>query len=163
MSVRKGAGVTTRRKRAAHGSRSRSTRIATGALVLAGAGLTVSGVANAMDVPSGSASVSVTIGSSPSGGGLLGGSSPSGDNGGDSATPSPTATPTPPASATASGSVSPSAAPSQGQPVAQQSPPSQRLAETGGSSEVGLLAAGGAALVAGGLVFRFGPRRQRQV
>jgi LPXTG-motif cell wall-anchored protein len=42
----------------------------------------------------------------------------------------------------------------------QQSAPSQRLAETGGGDGTPLLAGGAAALVAGGLVFRFGPRRR---
>ena len=149
------------------------TRIAAGALVLSGGALTVTGVANAMSVPSGTAGVSVSASVSAGGGGLLSGlldPSASASATGTGGTPTPSASRSPkaaapaPTSANPSPSASPSAAPSgsgsSAQPVMQQSAPSQRLAETGGGNGTPLLAGGAAALIAGGLVFRFGPRRR---
>ena len=159
------------------GIRSRGVRVATAALALTGTGLLVGGVASAATTP--------TLVQSKVIGGPLGGAVTLGPTATDTATASDEATPATAASATgtaassvvgssstatatstATASATPSASgrsssaagsgSSGGGASAPQ--PRQTLAETGTDQSAPLLFAGGLTLLAGGLVFRFGPR-----
>lgn len=159
------------------GIRSRGVRVATAALALTGTGLLVGGVASAATTP--------TLVQSKVIDGPLGGAVTLDPTATDTATASDEATPATAASATgtaassvvgssstatatstATASATPSASgrsssaagsgSSGGGASAPQ--PRQTLAETGTDQSAPLLFAGGLTLLAGGLVFRFGPR-----
>ena len=176
------------------GIRSRSVRVATAALALSGAGLMITGVANAVTAPSlapgkiidgpldlpgayadpsdstaadGSSTDPGTPTTAPADPGSSAPDDPTGTPADPTTAPDPTTTPTRTAPAPSGG---PSAT---GAPAATgggtggsggdggtmvQAPARQTLAETGSDDSVPYLLAGGFTLLAGGLVFRFGPR-----
>lgn len=172
---------------------SRTVRVAAAALALSGAGLMITGVANAVTAPGlaperiiGGPQEAVQLPSAGSSSDPAGTDpAPTGDPVTDpTSVPAtvPTKDPLPPVSATATPSSPaasvPAAKPSgrgSGTPAAgsgatrtagtarsggstmSQAPAVQTLAETGNSG-VGYLVGGGVTLLAGGLVFRFGPR-----
>ena len=202
--VRRGAVVRNGHRRKPGGIRSRAARVAGAALVLAGAGLTVTGVAEAVSVPgvspnqlalplptgtyagsdtgatTGTATGTPTDASTDPGTAsatdpATGASGPTAPPTGIAPASTATATPTGPApTGTASASATAPATDSSAStasataagpaggpqtPVATQPQPRQSLAETGTDQSVPWLLAGGATLVAGGALFRFGPRR----
>jgi LPXTG-motif cell wall-anchored protein len=166
------------------GIRSRGVRVATAALALSGAGLTITGVANAVtapslapgkvidgpldvpgayaDVPTGDPAADPTTDpAAPTTVPADPGSTAPSDPGTSAAAPTTPADPGTTAPGTGGGS--PSTGPtatggSSGSGVLVQAPARQTLAETGNDDSVPFLLAGGFTLLAGGLVFRFGPR-----
>ncbi|TDU06359.1 LPXTG-motif cell wall-anchored protein [Streptomyces sp. 846.5] len=164
------------------GIRSRGVRVATAVLALTGTGLLVGGVASAATTPTlvqskviggpldgavtldptvtdstatdtATASDGATAVSTATAAATATGTAASSVVGG-SATPTATASATP--SASSSGSSAAGSGSSGGGTSAPQ--PRQMLAETGSDQSAPLLFAGGLTLLAGGLVFRFGPR-----
>ena len=165
------------------GIRSRGVRVATAALALTGTGLLVGGVASAATTPT--LVQSKVIGGPLGGAVTLGPTATDTATASDEATPATAASAAPTASATgtaassvvgssstatatssATASATPSASGSGSSAAgggssgggASAPQPRQTLAETGTDQSAPLLFAGGLTLLAGGLVFRFGPR-----
>jgi LPXTG-motif cell wall-anchored protein len=160
-------------------------RVATAALALSGAGLMITGVANAVTAPAlapgkiinGPLDVpgAYDTGTADPGAGTTAPADPVADPTTDPVTDPTTAGTTVPATdpatgpATATGGATSTAAATGAAPATTgggsgggtgmvQAAPRQTLAETGSDNSVPFLLAGGFTLLAGGLVFRFGPR-----